>query len=102
MFVDIETTGVSWKNARIIEVAAIRFENNQVTEEFHSLVNPNSYLPNHITSITGITNDDLMGQPYFEDIAQQLVDICEDAIFVAHNVRFDYSFIKNQLVSRRA
>lgn len=97
VFVDIETTGVSWKNARIIEVAAIRYENNQVTQEFYSLVNPHSYLPNHITSITGITDGDLAGQPSFEDIAQALVDICEDAIFVAHNVRFDYSFIKNQL-----
>jgi DNA polymerase-3 subunit epsilon len=97
VFVDIETTGVSWKSSRIIEVAAIRFENDEITQEFQSLINPGTYLPEYISSITGITNDDLDGQPYFEDIAKDLVDICEDAIFIAHNVRFDYSFIKNHL-----
>lgn len=97
VFVDIETTGVSWKNARIIEVAAIRYENGKITQEFQTLINPATYLPEYISSITGISNDDLIDQPYFEDIAQQLLDICQDAIFVAHNVRFDYSFIKNQL-----
>src|SRR5581483_10264524 len=97
VFVDIETTGIGWKSSRIIEVAAIRFEDGQVTDEFHSLVNPGSYLPEHISTITGITDNDLVDQPYFEEIADQLMAVCDGAIFIAHNVRFDYAFIKHQL-----
>lgn len=93
VFVDIETTGVSWKNCRIIEVAAIRIENDVVVDEFHTLVNPGQRLPQFITQLTGLTENDLSKSPYFDEIAYDLAKICDGAIFIAHNVRFDYSFI---------
>ena len=94
VFVDIETTGGSYRNSRVLEVAAIRVENGQITREFHSMVDPETYIPETITRITGITAADIVDAPRFEGIADELRDIIDGAIFIAHNVRFDYSFLK--------
>lgn len=97
VFVDIETNGGNGERGRITEIAVIRVENGEVTDEYVSLVNPGSPIPHWITRLTGITNADLVDAPYFDDIADDLHKIMDGAIFVAHNVRFDYSFIKRQL-----
>jgi len=94
VFVDIETTGGSPRGSRVLEVAAIRYEHGQVTHEFSTLIDPESHVPRAITALTGITEADIAGAPKFEDIADELVDICDGALFIAHNVRFDYSFLK--------
>jgi DNA polymerase-3 subunit epsilon len=96
VFVDIETTGGSYRTSRILEVAAIRYEHGKVTAEFSSLVNPETYIPASITSLTGITEGDVVNAPVFADIADEFAEIMDGAVFVAHNVRFDYSFIKNE------
>lgn len=97
VYVDIETTGGSYRSSRIIEFAAIRVENGEVTETFTSLINPGSPILSHISRLTGITTNDVQEQPFFEEIAEDIRSILTGAIFVAHNVRFDYSFIKRQL-----
>lgn len=97
VFVDIETNGGNGERGRITEIAVIRVEGGEVVDEFTSLVNPGSPIPYWITTLTGITNADLEGAPYFEDIAADLQRIMEGAIFVAHNVRFDFSFVKRQM-----
>ncbi|HYG83870.1 MAG TPA: exonuclease domain-containing protein [Verrucomicrobiae bacterium] len=97
VFVDIETSGGSYTNSRIIEIAVIRVENGEITETFHSLVNPGTNLPYFITKLTGITDADLVSAPYFPKIAPELARILKDALFVAHNVTFDYSFIANEM-----
>lgn len=96
VFVDIETTGVSYSRNRIIEVAAIRVENNQITDSFTSLVDPQTELPPFISSLTGIYTADLAGAPTFYDVADELYRIMDGAVFVAHNVRFDYGFLKRE------
>ena len=96
VFVDIETTGGSYRNSRVLEVAAIRYENGEIVQEFSSLVDPEAYIPGSITSLTGIREQDIIGAPKFEDIADELFEILDGAVFVAHNVRFDYSFLKNE------
>ena len=96
VFVDIETNGVNHIRGRVIEVAAIRVENGKVTDTFRSLIDPESELPYYITNLTGITTNDLKGAPTFDQIADDLQAILKDAIFVAHNVRFDYSFLKQE------
>jgi DNA polymerase-3 subunit epsilon len=96
VFVDIETTGGSYKNSRVLEVAAIRYENGHVVQEFSTLINPNAYIPRSITELTGIRESDVIDAPKFEDIADELFEILNGAVFVAHNVRFDYSFLKNE------
>lgn len=97
VFVDIETTGMSPRSSRIIEFAAIRMENGEITETFETLINPGSPISYHITRLTGITDGDVATAPYFESVAPKIDEILRGAIFIAHNVRFDYSFVKHQL-----
>ena len=99
VFVDIETTGVSYQRHRVIEVAVIRVENGAVIDSFSSLVDPESPLPPFITRLTGITEADLAGAPSFYDNAEELRVIMDGAVFVAHNVRFDYGFLKREFVT---
>lgn len=96
VFVDIETNGLSHIKGRVIEVAAIRVENGRITGSINQLVDPETELPAFITGLTGITSADLKGAPLFAGIADQLYDLIEDAVFVAHNVRFDYAFLKQE------
>lgn len=96
VLVDIETNGGSGERGRIIEVAAIKVIDGEIVDEFRSLVNPGGSIPRWITTLTGITTDDIVTAPYFNDIAYQLFTFMEDCLFVAHNVRFDYSFLKRE------
>ncbi len=96
VFVDIETTGGGYRTSRVLEIAVIRYENNEIVDEFSTLIDPETYVPSFITNITGITNQDIQGAPKFRDIAERLIEIMEGAVFIAHNVNFDYSFIKNE------
>lgn len=91
---DIETTGGAPSNGSITEVAVILTDGNEILREFQSLVNPRKIIPNYITVLTGITNEMVEEAPFFEDIAEELLEVFKDTIFVAHNVNFDYSFIK--------
>lgn len=92
--VDVETTGMRAASSRVIDIGIIRIENGVVTKTFQSFVNPGFKIAWTSTMITGITNDDLDGAPSFEDIAYTLYDLFEDAVVVAHNAAFDYSFLK--------
>lgn len=96
VFVDLETNGLNHVRGRVIEVAAIRVDHGEITQSFHSLVDPESELPRYITNLTGIKTSDLKGAPTFDQVADELRDILQGAIFVAHNVRFDYSFLKQE------
>ena len=97
VFVDIETNGGSGDRGRITEIALLRVEEGEVVEAYQTLINPGSPIPYWITRLTGITNDDVADAPYFDEVAGEIYRILEGAIFVAHNVRFDYSFVKRQL-----
>lgn len=96
VFVDTETNGLNSLRGRVIEVAAIRVEHGVVVKEFSSLVDPESELPYYITNLTGITANDVRQAPTFNQIALELSEVMDGAIFVAHNVRFDYSFLKQE------
>lgn len=94
--VDIETTGGNAMYGRIIDIAVIRLERGRVVKEFHSLVNPDRFIPHEIEQLTGITNEDVYHAPMFHSIARELFTMLAGALFVAHNARFDYGFIKNE------
>lgn len=95
-FVDIETTGLRAFYDRIIEIAVHRVENNKISRTFHSLINPQAHLPPEITMMTGITAGDLENAPTFGQIKDEILEIMDGCVFAAHNVRFDYSFIKSE------
>jgi len=96
VFVDLETNGLSYVRGRIIEVAAIRVEAGQITGSVNQLIDPGTELPRFITDLTGITAADVRAAPAFHQIAHELHQLLEGAVFVAHNVRFDYSFLKQE------
>lgn len=97
-FVDIETTGMRSAYDRIIEIGILRVENGELVQTFQSLINPQTYIPKEITGITGISGDMLKDAPTFRSIKDEILAILDDCTFVAHNVRFDYGFIKNEFI----
>jgi DNA polymerase-3 subunit epsilon len=94
--VDLETTGTSPLYGRIIEVGILRVEEGNVVRSFESLVNPGRYVHPSIEELTGISNDDLARAPSFEDVAREIRELLDGAVFVAHNARFDYSFLRTE------
>jgi DNA polymerase-3 subunit epsilon len=97
-FVDIETTGMRSAYDRIIEIGILRVEDGELVQTFKSLINPQTYIPREITSLTGITGSDLENAPTFRAIKDEIIEILADCTFVAHNVRFDYGFLKHELM----
>jgi len=95
--VDIETTGGNAGGSRITEIAVIIHNGAEVTDRWETLVNPQQHIPLYITALTGISNEMVYEAPVFQDIAKELLDLLSDRIFVAHNVNFDYSFVRHQL-----
>ncbi|MBX9448884.1 MAG: GIY-YIG nuclease family protein [Taibaiella sp.] len=95
--VDIETTGGNASGSRITEVAILIHNGTEVVERFETLVNPEKDIPVPIFALTGISNEMVSGAPVFGDIAEQVYTLLQGRIFVAHNVNFDYSFIRHQL-----
>lgn len=96
VFLDIETTGGSPLNSRITEIGALRVENNREVGTFHTLLNPEQTVPSYITKLTGINDAMLWDAPLFRHVTDELDDLLDGALFVAHNVNFDYSFIKSE------
>ena len=95
--VDIETTGGYASANGIIEICIQVFDGNEVVEEFETLINPNQVIPKYIQAFTGITNQMVQDAPQFEEVAEKVYTLLQGNVFVAHNVNFDYSFIKNHL-----
>lgn len=94
--VDIETTGNGYTGMKITEISVFRYDGTRVVDEFTTLVNPETNIPPFITSLTGISNAMVAHAPKFYEVAKQVQEITEGAVFVAHSVNFDYNIIKNE------
>jgi DNA polymerase III subunit epsilon len=99
-FVDIETTGMAPSLDRVTEIGIVRVDAGQVIDEWSSLVDPGVPIPPEIQALTGITNQMVRGAPRFADLLAEIVERLRGRIFVAHNARFDYGFVKAEF--RRA
>lgn len=95
-FVDVETTGGRAIRDRITEIAIITVREGELISEWSTLVNPHRCIPERIRRLTGISNDMVEAQASFGEIYKQVYERLEDCLFVAHNARFDYGFIKNE------
>lgn len=95
--VDIETTGGYASANGITEISVFVHDGNRVIQHFETLINPEQHIPAYITALTGISNFTVADAPVFGEIAETLFEILKDKIFIAHNVNFDYSFVKHQL-----
>ena len=95
-FVDLETTGTSTNFNRIIEIGILKVDRNKVIRKYETLINPEISIDPFIQQYTGINPQDLENAPTFYDLKDEILEILKDSIFVAHNVRFDYGFIRNE------
>ncbi|MDZ4667630.1 MAG: exonuclease domain-containing protein [bacterium] len=96
--VDIETTGGHATQNRITEISVLVHDGQKVVKHFESLVHPEMHIPVYIQAFTGISNEMVAHAPKFGEIAETLNDMLSGNIFIAHNVNFDHSFIKHQLL----
>ncbi|WP_298536787.1 exonuclease domain-containing protein [uncultured Algibacter sp.] len=91
--IDVETSG---KSNRLTEISIFKYDGTQVIDEYTSLVDPEQFIPDYITALTGIDNGMVAHAPTFSEIAQDILAFTENCIFVAHNVNFDYNAIRNE------
>ena len=98
---DLETTGLSFKKEKIIEIGALKVQGGKVTDRFHSLVDPRRALSQEIVRLTGLTDGQLAGQPGIEAVIGELVDFCEELPLLGHRIQFDYSFLKKAAVDQK-
>lgn len=95
--IDVETTGLDFKNDRIIEIGAVKFRKGVVAEEFSSFVQPGIPIPEAITELTGISDADVATAPTFAEIAQKVLDFIGDIPLCGHQIEFDATFLKEEL-----
>lgn len=93
---DLETTGFDPIADYPIEVAAIRFDENGIYEKFQTLINPDTAIPQIVTHITGIRDEDVKNAPRLEEVKRQILDFIGDSPIVGHNINFDTSFLRNK------
>lgn len=96
VIIDIETTGNNPKYSNITELAVYQHNGQKVVNHFTTLINPEIDIPYYITRLTGINNEMVEKAPKFYEIAKTLLELLKGNIFVAHNVSFDYQFIKTE------
>lgn len=96
--IDIETCGSKFQypKGRIIDIAILVHDGLQVVETFSTLINPGCHISGFYSNLSGITNEMVADAPHFHQVAKKIVELTEGKIFVAHNVGFDYGFIKEE------
>lgn len=99
--IDLETTGLDPKRDKIIEMGAVRVDNNQITAQWESFVNPGRKLEERIVELTGIRDEQLVDAPKIEQILPEFLDFISDRVLLGHSVLFDFSFLKKAAVNER-
>ncbi len=95
--VDIETTGGHASSNGITEISIYLHDGEKIVGHYETLINPGQHIPGYITGLTGINNDMVVKAPRFSEVAERIFTLLRDNVFVAHNVNFDYSFVRHQL-----
>lgn len=98
---DLEMTGLSPKQDRIIEIGAVLVENGKIQDTFSTFVNPRCRLSERIIEITGITQENVDEAPEIREILTTLSDFIGDRILLGHRILFDYSFLKRAFVNEK-
>ena len=99
--VDLETTGGMAAHHRIIEVGIVLLDDGVIVEEWNSLVQPGIRIPSNIAAFTGIDDSMVADAPRFEDMRSEVRRRLEGRLFVAHNARFDYGFLRTRIPPAR-
>ena len=94
--IDIETTGNKYNFGKITEIAIYQHNGQKVTGSYSTLINPEMDIPFFITRLTGIDNYMVKDAPKFYEVAKNIIELTQGRTFIAHNVSFDYKFIKEE------
>ncbi|MGI8641808.1 MAG: 3'-5' exonuclease [Pyrinomonadaceae bacterium] len=94
---DLETTGAKTPPCRITEIGAYRVQKGKITEEFQTLVNPETPIPMFISQLTGITDKMVKNAPRFPEVTADFLDFIGDSVLVAHNAHFDMRFLNHEI-----
>ncbi|NQU84338.1 MAG: 3'-5' exonuclease [Mariniphaga sp.] len=94
--IDVETTGAVYKYGKLTEIAVYLHNGEKITNSYQTLINPEIDIPYFITKLTGINNEMVACAPKFYEVAKKIIEITAGRIFVAHNINFDYKFIKEE------
>lgn len=95
--VDIETTGGNFGNAGITEIAIVIHDGNSIVAEYETLINPEQEIPGYITGLTGIDNQLVANAPVFDEVAEEIFNLLDGRVFIAHSVNFDFGFVRRFL-----
>ena len=95
-FIDLETTGTTATRDRVTEIGIVRVHDGELVEEWSTLVNPECPIPEEIQALTGITNAMVREAPTFAEVRREVHERLDGHLFVAHNARFDYGFMKHE------
>ena len=93
-FIDLETTGATASHDRITEIGIVEVDADGSVQEWQQLVNPGQRIPPFIEQLTGISNEMVASAPAFAEVAEEALRRLRGRLFIAHNARFDYSFLK--------
>lgn len=96
VFVDVETTGFSPRDGRVIEIGAVRVEDGRVVDTYSELLDPGMDVSWQTTMVTGISSGDVFGKRQFRAILDEFETFLSGAMFAAHNVSFDYGFLREE------
>jgi DNA polymerase III subunit epsilon len=94
--VDVETTGLSPRTNNIIEIGIVKISGSKIVDRYSSFINPGRNIPYYITALTGISDEDVYDAPFFDDIAYDVKNFLTGSILSAHNLAFDYSFLRRE------
>jgi len=97
--IDIETSGGNQKTGKITEIAIYKHDGVRIVEEYTTLINPETKIDWYVKKLTGITDEMVATAPKFYEVAKNIVEITRGCIFIAHNVDFDYGFIREEFKS---
>lgn len=95
---DVETTGTSALSNRVIEIGIVRVKKGKLQDTYSSFLNPGTYIPYHITQLTGIRNEDVVNAPLFAEIMTNIREFIGDSVVVAHNLQFDHGFLSQEFL----
>jgi DNA polymerase-3 subunit epsilon len=95
---DVETTGLSARNNRIIEIGIVKIKNLKVVDKYSTLINPGCTIPYFITQFTGISNSDVTYSPSFYDTAEEIEEFIGNSIISGHNLSFDEGFLRYEFI----
>lgn len=99
--VDLETTGLTPKTDRILEVGAWKVRNGQFVQKFHRMVDPGMKIPERIIALTGIDDRMVQGQPMIDTVFREFVEFAGELPLLGHNLMFDYAFLKHAAVNQK-